>query len=118
MRALMRSIMLLCVAALMLAGTWFFGWFAVPVIAAGYALARRDMRAPREAAIGALLAWLVLLVRFTSQPSFNTLLGELGQIFPVPGVAVAALALVLAMVLAVTAARLVVGIVGVRDGEE
>ena len=110
----MRYIRLLGVAAAMMAGTWFLGWFAVPLIAALYALVRRDLRAPREAGIGALLAWVVLLIRLKSQPSFNTLLGELGQIFPVPGAAVAALALLLAVVLAMTAARVVVGIVGLR----
>ena len=114
----MRYILLLCVAAAMMAGTWFLGWFAVPVIAAVYALVRRDLRAPREAGVAALLAWLVLLARLKSQPSFSTLLGELGQIFPVPGAAVAAIALLLATVLAMTAARVVVGIVGLRTAAE
>lgn len=114
----MRFIRLLGVAAAMMAGTWFFGWFAVPAIAAVYALARRDMDAPREAGLGALLAWMLLLVRLKSQPSFNTLLGELGQIFPLPGFGVAAFALLLATVLAMTAARVVVGIVGVRASAE
>ena len=101
-------------AVLMIAGTWFLGWIAVPAIAAVYGLARRDMRAPREAGLAALLAWLVLLLRLKMQPSFATLLAELGQIFPVPGFAVALLALLLAIVLAMTAARFVIGIVGFR----
>ena len=115
MRDLNRSLLVLGCAVLMIAGTWFAGWMAVPAIAAVYALARRDMRAPREAGLAALLAWLVLLIRLKMQPSFTTLLAELGQIFPVPGIAVAALALLLAIVLAMTAARLVVGIVGMRS---
>ena len=114
MRDTTRLVLALCCSALMIAGTWFLGWIAVPAIAAVYALARRDMRAPREAGLAALLAWLALLVRLKMQPSFNTLLDELGQIFPVPGFAVAGLALLLAVVLATTSARLVVGIAGVR----
>ena len=114
MRENTRYLLVVACAALMIAGTWFVGWMAVPVIAAVYALARRDMRAPREAGVAALMAWLVLLIRLKMQPSFTTLLAELGQIFPIPGFAVAGLALLLAIVLAMTAARLTIGIVGVR----
>ena len=114
MRDASRYLLVLGCAALMVAGTWFIGWMAVPAIAAVYALGRREMGAPREAGMAALLAWLVLLLRLTLQPSFATLLGELGQIFPVPGFAVAGLALLLAVVLAMSAARLVIGITGVR----
>lgn len=114
MRDTTRYLLVLACAALMIAGTWFVGWMAVPAIAAVYALARRDLRAPREAGIAALMAWLVLLVRLKMQLSFMTLLAELGQIFPVPGFAVAGLALLLAIVLAMTAARVVIGLVGVR----
>ncbi|MBL0172616.1 MAG: hypothetical protein IPP90_18285 [Gemmatimonadaceae bacterium] len=112
----MRYLGLLVLSPLMIAGTWFAGWIAVPVLAAAYALTLRDARVTREAGAAAMLAWLVLLFRLKlQQPSFATLLDQLGQIFPVPGVAVAALALVLAVVLAASAARLVIGIVGVRD---
>ena len=107
-------LLVLVCALLMMAGTWFIGWLAVPIIAAVYALVRRDTRAPREAGLAALAAWLVLLLRLKMQPSFSTLLAELGQIFPVPGFAVAGLALLLATVLAMTAARLVIGVVGIR----
>lgn len=110
-----RYLLVLGCSIVMIAGTWFVGWMAVPAIAAVYALVRRDMRAPREAGMAALLAWLVLLIRLKMQPSFGTLLAELGQIFPVPGFAVAGLALLLAVVLSMTAARLVVGVVGVRS---
>ncbi len=114
MRDNMRYVLVVACTVVMIAGTWFVGWMAVPVVAAFYALARRNMRAPREAGIAALIAWLVLLIRLKMQPSFATLLAELGQIFPVPGFAVAGLALLLAIVLAMTAARVVIGVVGVR----
>jgi hypothetical protein len=48
-------------------------------------------------------------------PSFGTLLDQLGQIFPVPGFVVALLTLLLAAVLAATAARVTHGIVGIRE---
>src|SRR5262245_15937887 len=115
MRGANRYLLVLVCALSMLAGTWFVGWMAVPALAAVYALVRRDARAPREAGLAALLSWLLLLVRLKMQPAFTTLLAELGQIFPVPGVAVAGLALLLAVVLAMTAARFVIGVVGLRD---
>ena len=111
----MRYIFVLLCLSLMMAGTWFAGWLAIPVLAAAYALVRRDRRAPGEAGVAALLTWLLLGLRLTRQPSFNTLLQQLGQIFPVPGLVVAAISLLLAAVLAACAARVVIGIVGVRE---
>ena len=110
----MRYLQMLLLTALMIAGTWFAGWMSVPVLAALFALIRRDLHATRDAGLAALLAWLVLLLRLVIVPSFSTLLDQLGQIFPMPGLAVAALSLLLAVVLAASAARLVLGIVGVR----
>lgn len=96
-------------------GTWLGGWMAVPVIAIAYALLRRNVRAPREAGVAALVSWLLLLVRLKLYPGFNTLLEQLGQILPVPGIGVAALTLLFAVVLAATAARLTIGVVGVNN---
>ena len=112
----MRYLYVLALAVVMLAGTWFAGWMAVPVAAALYALVRRDARSPREAAVASLIAWSLLLVNLARLPAFSTLLGQLGQIFPVPGAAVAAVSLLLATVLAASAARLAVGIIGPRSG--
>jgi hypothetical protein len=95
-------------------GTWFGGWIAVPAIAVVYAFWRRDIRAPREAGVAALVSWLALLVRLKPNPAFNTLLAQLGQLFPVPGIGVAALTLLFAVILAASAARLTIGLVGVR----
>jgi len=112
----MRYLLVLLLSPLMIAGTWFAGWIAVPILAAVFALIRRDPGATREAGVAALMAWLLLLIRAAKAPSFATLLHQLGQIFPVPGIAVAALSLLLAVVLAATAARVTLGFVGVRKG--
>ena len=110
----MRYVVVLLLSPLMIAGTWYAGWIAVPVLAAVFALVRRDARAPQEAGVAALLAWLVLLTRTATAPSFGTLLHQLGEIFPMPGLVVALLPLLLAVILAASAARVVVGVVGVR----
>jgi len=98
------------------AGTVFLDWSIVPVIASVYALLRRETAATADAAVGAAVAWLVLIARQASFPSFGLLLSTLGDIFPVPGVALIGVAIALAVVLAASAARLSLGIVGVRDG--
>jgi hypothetical protein len=112
----MRYLNVMILTVVMLVGTWFAGWMAVPVAAAIYALVRRDARSPREAAVAALVAWGALLVNLARSPAFTTLVGQLGQIFPGPGAAVAAVTLLLAVVLAASAARVVSGIVGLRAG--
>lgn len=109
----MRALLLLFLTVVITVGTWFAGWLVVPAAAAGYALLRRDRRAPREAGVAALVAWTLLLVRAKLHPAFTTLLGALGQIFPLPGVAVGLLTLLFAVILAASAARLVTGLVGV-----
>jgi len=111
----MKPLSLLLLAALLAAGTMLLGWWSVPAIAAVYALLRRDVRAPREALVAALLAWLALFARVMQYGAFSTLLDRLGKIFPMPGPGVVALALVLAMLLAWSAARLTIGVVGVSN---
>jgi hypothetical protein len=97
------------------AGTVFLDWSIVPVIASVYALLRRATAATVDAAVAAAVAWLVLIGRQASFPAFGSLLSTLGDIFPVPGVAIIGVAIALAAVLAASAARLSLGIVGVRD---
>ena len=108
----MKPLRFLLLIVLLCAGTMFLGWWAVPVVAAVYALLRRNVSAPREAMLAALIAWLLLLSRMAQFSAFNTLLDRLGKIFPVPGMGVLALALVLAMALAWSAARVVTGEIG------
>lgn len=107
----MTFIRVVALSILFAAGTWFFGWYAVPIAAAIYALVLRKSYAPGEAALAALLAWGALLARAAVAPSFSTLLARMGGIFPIPGTAVLALTLVIAVLLAWSGARIVSGIV-------
>ena len=65
--------------------------------------------------LGAFIASLVLLSRHMVLPGFGRLLDQLGGIFPVPGLAVVGITLLLAMLLAFTSARVAIGVVGVRQ---
>jgi len=100
------------------AGTVLLDWAIVPVIASVYALVRRDRGATKEVAAAASLAWLLLIWRQMPNPAFSKLLSTLGDIFPVPGIALIGISLILAAILASSAARLSLGIVGVRTGSE
>ncbi len=106
----MKPLRFLLLVALIGAGTTYVAWWAVPIVAAVYALVRRDVTAPRDAMLAALIAWLLLLARMAQFSAFGTLLDRLGKIFPIPGVGVMALALLLAMTLAWSAARVVTGL--------
>lgn len=112
----MKPLRFLLLIVMIGAGTMFLGWWSVPVIAAVYALLRRDVTAPREAMLAALVAWLLLLARMSQFTGFNTLLDRLGKIFPMPGMGVFTLALVLAMALAWSAARVVTGVTATAKG--
>ncbi len=111
----MRILTVMLSAIVVAAGTWFGGWLAVPLCAAVYAAAQRTSRAPGDIAVAASLAWAILLVRLAPNPAFGRLVSQLGQIFPAPGLAVALVAILLAGVLAFTAARVSIGVLGVRD---
>jgi hypothetical protein len=111
----MRTIRILLLAGAFGAGLYFVAWWTVPLVAALFALLYRGRTAPSDAMIGALVASLVLLAPRMLYPSFGTLLRQLGQIFPMPGVAVLLLGILLTMVLAFTAARVALGVVGTRS---
>lgn len=106
----MIFIRVLVLAVLMAAATMFFGWVAVPVLAAVFAVIVRGVTAPSEAALAALLGWGALLARVAMAPAFSTLLPQVGAIFQVPGVVVVVLSVVLGVLLAWSAARAVTGI--------
>lgn len=101
----------LALAVLMATCTMFFGWMTVPLLAAVFALALRRESAPGEAALAALLAWGALLARVAMVPAFSTMLPQVGQIFQVPGWAVAVLSILVAVLLAWSAARVVSAVV-------
>ena len=105
------------VAAFALA-TVFLDWSIVPVIASVYALVRRDNSVVAEVAAAASLSWLLLIWRQMPNAAFAKLLSTLGDIFPVPGTVLIGISLALAAILASSAARLSLGLVGVRDSVE
>ena len=111
----MRALRILMLALLFAAGLWYLAWWSVPLVAALWALVRRDRAAPREATLGALLATVVLLARQMISPAFGRLLAQLGELFPVPGIALMGFTLLLATLLAFTGARVVTGAVGAGE---
>lgn len=111
----MRAVRILLLAAAFVAGLWFVDWWTIPLFAALHALLWRNRGAGVEAMFAALIATVVLLARQMLGPSFGTLVNTLGQVFPVSGVAVVGITLLLAMLLAYTAARSAIGLAGVRD---
>lgn len=67
------------------AGTWLFGWLAVPLIAAiAGAMVARQPRASFMIALGSGLAWIVLLGVDAMSGHLLALAGVLGHLFPLP----------------------------------
>jgi hypothetical protein len=111
----MRRILMFALLTVAFAlGTILVGWTAVPVLAALLSIGMRRVEAPRYAAIGAACAWALLLLRVTAFPAASRLLQVLNELFRVPGLLIAALAVVFAGALAWSAARLVAGLVPMR----
>lgn len=103
----MTFLRVIVLAALFAIGTFLGGWLCVPILGALFAIVVRKSSAPGEATLAALLGWGVLLARAAMVPAFTTLLARLGGIFPIPGAGVVVLALVFAMALAWSSARIV-----------
>lgn len=116
--SLTRGLGFVVLVAAFCVGTVFVDWAIVPVIASVFALLKRDRGVTKEVGAAASLAWLLLIWRQMPHPAFSKLLATLGDIFPVPGIALIAISLILAAILATSAARLSLGIVGVRDERE
>ena len=112
---MMRVAGVLLVAVAFGIGLYFGGWMTVPLVGAIYAVAIRKRRAPADAMLGAMLASLALLVPQMVMPTFSRLLEQLGAIFPMPGIAVLALTVLLFLILAFTSARVALGVVGLRE---
>ena len=89
------------------AGTWFLGWWSLPLIAAVYAFTRPAESGPvREATLGAAIAWGAMLAWHATNPAFGRLSSAIGGIFPVPAVVVMFIAVLFAAALSAAAARL------------
>lgn len=111
----MRAVRVIALSAVFVAGLWFTAWWSVPIVGAVYALVWQRRGASFEAMLGAFIATVVLLARQALGPSFGVLLTALGTIFPVPGVAVAGITVLLMVLLAYCGARVMAGLVGVRE---
>lgn len=107
----MSFLRVLLLAALIAVATMYFNWIALPCLGAVYAVLRRDRHASGEAALAAMLGWGGLIARSATHPAFSTLLARLGELFKLPGVAVAVVTLVFGVALAWSASRLVSGFV-------
>lgn len=108
----MRALRMVVLTILFAAGLWYVAWWTIPLIAAVYALVTRHRAAAWEATAAALVASAALLAPQLVGPASSALLSTLGQVFPIPGIAVAGVTLLLAMVLAYTSARVVLGVAG------
>jgi hypothetical protein len=96
--------MLLLAAAFALA-TVAFGWWAVPVVAALWALiARRQRGGAAIAGIAAMVGWGALLAIDASRGPLGALAQTLGTLFSMKAIGVYAITLALPGLLAVTAA--------------
>jgi hypothetical protein len=112
---MIRTVGVVIVAVAFGIGLYFQGWATVPLVGAIYAVASRRRSAPQDAMLGAMIAAIALLVPQMIMPTFLRLLEKLGSIFPMPGITVLALTVLLMMILAFTSARVALGIVGTRD---
>ncbi len=94
----------LVLALVLAAGTWMGGWWAVPMGAAVWGLFRGPHRA-WMAGLAAGLAWGGLLLTLPIGPLYRVA-GRLGAVFSLPGPALLGLALLYAVLLGWSAARL------------
>jgi len=104
---MMRMLRIIGLAVVVAIGTWFGGWWAVPLCGAVYAVLRqRHQGAVGEAAFGAMLGWTGLLLWQATHPAFGRLSAAVNGVFPVPAPALMLLSVCVAGVLAASAARL------------
>lgn len=94
---------LLLLAVLMAAGTWLGGWWAVPLLAAGWQWLRPG--SAWSIGVAALLAWGGLLMLLPPAP-FGRLLERLGGLLSLPGPLLLVLPLAYVLLLGWSAARL------------
>lgn len=105
----MTLVRILLLTVVFAAGTWFLGWWSVPLIAAVYSLTRPADSGPvRDATIGAALSWAGMLAWHATNPAFGRLSTAIGGIFPVPAVVVMFIAVLFAAALAAAAARVAI----------
>lgn len=100
----MRRVAVVVLLALFFAlGTWLGGWWAIPLLSAVAGVWRRAW----ESAVAAAAAWGALLVIDTFGSRFGALSGSVAGVIGVPSPALVVITLILAWVLAWSAAALV-----------
>lgn len=99
------------------AGTFFIGWWSVPLIAVVWG-GLRSMRNKPVAAWGAGLmaavVWAILVTGTSQAAPLLSLAGRLGGVFGIPGWATVGATVAYAFLLAWSAAKLAGGLVGKR----
>jgi hypothetical protein len=113
---IMRSIVLFMLAvAAMAVGTWYVGWWMVPVVGAVWGfVAVADRALPLQAALAGVNAWGILLALRMPGGGVERVAGSVGTLLSIGGAALIALTLLYPALLAASAAMLVRA---VRGGE-
>ena len=100
-----RVIRLVLLTVAFIVGTWVFGWWAIPAIALLWGLiARGASGSALTAAVAAVLAWAALLGLDAVDGRFGVLLARIAPVFTLPGIALVGVTLLLAALLAWSAA--------------
>jgi hypothetical protein len=87
--------------------TWVFGWWAVPVVAAGWTLLRQGRAPVWGAALAGALAWALLLIGTAVQGPAAELARRAGGAMQLPPWALVAVTLAFPALLAAAAAAVV-----------
>jgi hypothetical protein len=96
----------LLLAVAMAVGTWWLGWWAVPVIGAAWGVARYGQHSAWTAAVAAALAWVLLLGLLALRGPVGDLARIVGGALTLPGWVLVLATVVFPAALAGTAARL------------
>jgi hypothetical protein len=90
------------------AGTWTFGWWAVPVIALAWGVFARGSRgSAAAAAVGAAVGWAALLGFVALDGRVGVLLSRVAPVLSLPGVALVAVTLLFAALVAWTGSAVI-----------
>jgi hypothetical protein len=98
---------LLLLAELFAVATYALGWWTVPIIAAVWSIASRDLKPALIAALCAAAGWATLLVLDVVKGPVDTMASRLGDVMGVPAFVLLLLTLVFPALLAWSAAALV-----------
>ncbi|MBA2687241.1 MAG: hypothetical protein H0U64_03985 [Gemmatimonadaceae bacterium] len=90
----------------------YLGWIAVPIIALAVSIGPRELRlSPWQVGAGSALAWAVMLAASARSAAFPSLLGSMGKVFQVPGLALICVTLLLPFALGWSTSTVATGLV-------